>query len=280
MITELDYDCDAGELLYHYCSPQTFLAIIQGKKLRFSDVLAMNDFSESRWGAELLGRCLNEHGSSWARRLAAVLSSDYELAHHLSITAACCFSRRGDVLSQWRAYADDATGFAIGFDPKQLKMMDARLLGVVYKQEDQTSIVRQVLKDIEGEAHRRGVDIEETSERVVDILLDAVGFKNPCFSEEDEVRSIHRIGLNHMDGGRVQPIYPNGGGARSAEVMFRMRGSTPVAYVDLALPCEDPGVRQIVVGPKAQLDLRAMKIFLGTLGYERVQIVESSVTYR
>jgi len=28
-----------------------------------------------------------------------------------------CFSEKGDLLSQWRAYADDGEGVAIGFDP-------------------------------------------------------------------------------------------------------------------------------------------------------------------
>ncbi|WP_416152053.1 DUF2971 domain-containing protein [Pseudomonas sp. Bout1] len=34
---------------------------------------------------------------------------------------ATCFSKAGDVLSQWRAYADDGQGYAIGFDSKLLK---------------------------------------------------------------------------------------------------------------------------------------------------------------
>src|SRR5437868_13516061 len=31
-----------------------------------------------------------------------------------------CFSTSGDSLSQWRAYADDAQGFSIGFDTSDL----------------------------------------------------------------------------------------------------------------------------------------------------------------
>ena len=27
-----------------------------------------------------------------------------------------CFSKNGDLLSQWRAYAEDGKGFSIGFD--------------------------------------------------------------------------------------------------------------------------------------------------------------------
>lgn len=32
----------------------------------------------------------------------------------------CCFSKEGDLLSQWRAYANDGKGFSIGFDIKKL----------------------------------------------------------------------------------------------------------------------------------------------------------------
>lgn len=36
--------------------------------------------------------------------------------HKLRLTPyVCCFSREGDLLSQWRAYADDGAGFSVGF---------------------------------------------------------------------------------------------------------------------------------------------------------------------
>jgi hypothetical protein len=46
------------------------------------------------------------------------------------------YSLDPDVLSQWRAYADDGRGFAIGFSPK-LMQMPAKKLRVLYDEDRQ-----------------------------------------------------------------------------------------------------------------------------------------------
>lgn len=37
------------------------------------------------------------------------------VVHNLTNKFICCLSEHGDILSQWRTYADDGRGFAIGF---------------------------------------------------------------------------------------------------------------------------------------------------------------------
>ncbi|WP_303543379.1 hypothetical protein [Sphingomonas natans] len=44
-----------------------------------------------------------------------------------------CFSKRPDVLSQWRGYADDARGWSIGFSGRAVNSMPVTLLDVVYE---------------------------------------------------------------------------------------------------------------------------------------------------
>ena len=39
-----------------------------------------------------------------------------------------CFSADGDVLSQWRAYADDGHGFAIGFAPAEFAILQGEAI--------------------------------------------------------------------------------------------------------------------------------------------------------
>lgn len=41
--------------------------------------------------------------------------------HDSILTQVACFSERKDCLSQWRGYADDGKGMAIGFDKKLLE---------------------------------------------------------------------------------------------------------------------------------------------------------------
>ncbi|MDY7530349.1 hypothetical protein RGV33_01410 [Pseudomonas sp. Bout1] len=45
-----NYSPETEEILYHYCTAETFLAICTGKKLRFSDINSMNDSQEMQWG--------------------------------------------------------------------------------------------------------------------------------------------------------------------------------------------------------------------------------------
>jgi len=46
------------ELIYHYCSLETFVQIIKNKTIRLSDLDKTNDYMEKRWGMELLQEAL------------------------------------------------------------------------------------------------------------------------------------------------------------------------------------------------------------------------------
>ena len=50
MLVERLYEPKDGEILYHYCSGESFAAICNSKRLRLGDLHAMNDFMELHWG--------------------------------------------------------------------------------------------------------------------------------------------------------------------------------------------------------------------------------------
>lgn len=277
MIEELDFLPGADDLLYHYCSPSTLLAILQGKKLRFSDVFSMNDSGEYAWGFKILVDGLRRHGSPFAAEIADFLPWSYDMAHRISITTACCLSTDGDVLSQWRAYAENGAGYSIGFDSKQLKKMDVRALKVLYKPEEQRRLIDEVLLKIEEFKSGVVANPADIPERVVDLLLEMIGFKNPAFDEEKEVRLVRRIVVG-TDPHRTFFVTDNG--KVEAELSFQMRGSSPSAFQDVPLPTHDCGIRKIVVGPRAQVDARALRILLGASGLGEVSVERSVATYR
>ncbi|WP_295573812.1 DUF2971 domain-containing protein [uncultured Stenotrophomonas sp.] len=277
MIRELNYQPEPGDLLYHYCSPATFLAILQGKKLRFSDVLCMNDSSEYAWGTQALIEGLKRNGSPLAAEIALGLQGSYDLAHRISITTACCLSTDGDVLSQWRAYAENGSGFSIGFDPHQLDSMPVRSTRVLYKDLEQQSLIDKLLKEVPEFCEGAVANPADCPERVVELLLEMIGFKNPAFEEEKEVRLVHRIAV---DSDPFRTFYASETGSSDVSVGFQMRGSNPSAYLDLPLPEQDPGIRRIVVGPRAQVELRSLRILLGATGFGDVSVDRSQATYR
>lgn len=100
--------------------------------MRFSDLFSMNDFLEMHWGYHVWEKAATE--------LLEIVGRDFldEIDKILHTSGVCglpvgsCFSLNGDVLSQWRAYADDGHGYAIGFDATTLLKLPIRPLKVLY----------------------------------------------------------------------------------------------------------------------------------------------------
>ena len=282
LISTLEYKAKEGELLFHYCSPATLHAILEGKKLRFSDVLSMNDSMEFKWGAQLLKRAMGANAADDAEAFAKAkgiadwfVTAQGILEEHGLLTA-CCLSKRGDVLSQWRAYADNGAGFAVGFDSAAMARMPVRPLDVCYEPEKQRWHLGEAISKIIASPDAV-VDGKSLMKALLIMLLDTVGFKNPAFEEEDEVRLVHHISLTRGDGVLV-PTYEDS--VTPPDVRFYMRGSVPTAFVDLELPGGHSAVKKIFVGPRANVEVRSLQIMLGSMGFQNIEIEKSSATYR
>lgn len=107
----IDYEC---KNLFHYCTVSTCLNIIVNSTIRLSPLSYTNDFLEGRYFYEYfnnaLKRCeVDEDIANVARVLAKTYPNHTE-------GFAFCLSENGDLLGQWRAYADNGSGFSIGFD--------------------------------------------------------------------------------------------------------------------------------------------------------------------
>lgn len=64
-----------------------------------------------------------------------------------------CFSKDGDLFSQWRAYAADGTGVSIGFDSEIISKLtplspELYLKDVIYKKDKQISEIKKSNKAI------------------------------------------------------------------------------------------------------------------------------------
>jgi len=53
------------------------------------------------------------------------------------LVLASCFSLAGDVLSQWRAYANYGQGYVVGFNAKQMTNLNIKALKVEYNEKKQ-----------------------------------------------------------------------------------------------------------------------------------------------
>jgi hypothetical protein len=109
-------------IIYHYTDGAGLRGILETGKIWCTDIFNLNDTSEIRHGVAYACKLLRGISSAdgvasqlnvFTRTVSKHLSEDIEQSANYFV---CCFSGNGDDLGQWRAYADDGRGYAIGFD--------------------------------------------------------------------------------------------------------------------------------------------------------------------
>jgi hypothetical protein len=284
---------------YYYCSLNTFLSIIKNKQIYLSDPLKMNDNLELKW---YLDRLNNEQftvdkvdyqesifdmvkkrsGLNFTfEELVEILNSKGQKSVYIS-----CFSREPDILSQWRAYAEDGRGVSIGFNLDMLKKADNFFVSeVIYTDDvvygsnesgieivaDTINIVFSVNK-IAGKEEQMEVFLHE-------LIPELIQYKNPSFIEEQEIR------LVYCEDMKFEKILDRNGAFREKwnyielEHDFRTIGSdniTEFVKLDFCLNA----IEEICIGPKCLLSRNDVKNIMNRLLDIDVNIIESKSSYR
>lgn len=128
---------------YYYCSLDTFLNIVKNRQIYLYDPLKMNDSSEIIWHIERLKKEKENHNDfeSMCDIMEVITGFEFTFDELISTLKSkgqnsiyiSCFSKDSDILSQWRAYADDGKGVCIGFDLDKLAQKDNILIrNVIY----------------------------------------------------------------------------------------------------------------------------------------------------
>ena len=145
-----------NSILYHYCSNNAFHSIIENRRIWLSAVSLSSDSMEGKLVARILEGMAEADGLNQAvtQRLLRMVSELEQLFDGLGF----CLSKEGDLLSQWRGYADDATGVSIGFSKDYLEWlggMDAAqektgftLNKVEYEKEIQESLIKPTYVEV------------------------------------------------------------------------------------------------------------------------------------
>jgi len=104
----------ASDIIYHYCSAESFYKIIQTKEIWLSNVRFMNDLQEGKYIREAIRQVADgEEADNFKKNHKRIYGSAY----------VSCFSEDNDLWSQWERYADACKGLAIGFCKKQLEIL-------------------------------------------------------------------------------------------------------------------------------------------------------------
>ncbi len=123
---------DEPEVLYHYTDAAGFIGIVQSRKLRATDIRFLNDPDELRYAWDELLVALEtaktanpEYSDAYEAALQAIaMTNAVDLAVSEDRLFSVSFSELSDELGQWRSYAGDAKGVALGFSQKSIAMLE------------------------------------------------------------------------------------------------------------------------------------------------------------
>jgi hypothetical protein len=247
--------------IYHYTDDAGLRGILESGRLWLSDIFKLNDPSELRHGFSHAVDILNSKAESghrstkiFAKQFATILERGMEGTAHYFV---CSFSSDGNDLGQWRAYADNGRGYALGFDGKALENAFTKENGVpiphnsthhvIYNDAELADIHRRMIENmfplISGPNGRR-MDGPTINAYMMDLsvslslhaLRASLFFKHGAYINEKEFRFLQ--------------IYEAGTPLRN--VKRRYRSYELVKYREFDWRCVAAGaLKQIMVGPAA-----------------------------
>jgi hypothetical protein len=236
-------------LIYHYTDEAGLKGILQSGTLWITNIFSLNDPSEMRHGVSHACELLNSAAStvnashalrSFSQTVTKGLTNRIEEAAQLFI---CCFSEHGDDLGQWRLYADDGRGYALGFEARALEQSfvkaapDYRATFPICYDESQlrkmqSQIVDETLKILAAAEsvltaeHMRSLSAWFS----IHVIRAALFFKHRAYMNEKEYRFLQLYGV-----GKTVPDLQTRG--KKLSCLFHWRSNAPAA------------LRKIVAGP-------------------------------
>jgi len=282
------YKPKKNDLIYHYCSAETFHAICTNKTIRLCDIFLMNDSMEMYWGYSIWEIVANTLIKSLGHKFIDSIDEIIHFSGKKCLVLASCFSLDGDVLSQWRAYSDDGNGYCIGFNAKDLIKLNIKPLKVEYDEKKQIKELTNVIKalyEIEQNLPENERYGDNFINACINIAFDLSAFKNPAFSEEKEIRLVHL--LNFKESNSYLKLIDSGGTyfgepANPAEVKFLMYRNMPKTYIDINFTNKNKvnPIKEVIIGPKNLVLDTAISVYLETLNIGNIIIKNSKSSYR
>ena len=279
-------------IIYHYTNDVGLKGILETGLLWLTDIFSLNDPSELTHGFSVAINALTSNvardsavGQKFAKKFAAFAEQGAipKTAHFFM----CSFSSSGDDLGQWRAYADNGRGYAVGFDAKTLENRftkkdgipipsnstfhitynDAQLLGI------QSQIVEKMRNLIMSPAGR---DLKNAAINVymaelqmlltLHILQTILFFKHEAYANEREFRFLQIHKANEPP---------------TVKVSARRYGLVKYREFDWRSVAPD-ALKKIVVGPAADYGTayQFAKDSLGLFHPRNVEITRSEIPHR
>lgn len=286
-------------LIYHYCSQSAFLNIVRSKSLWATDLSKMNDPHEVEPGKAIIEKLFSEYfpDSEWLENESIFENSD-------ELFFSCSMSEKADLLSQWRSYAVDGTGFSLGFDKKTILRNNFALISgssieidglegvpefsidnVIY---DESEYKEKIKKEMEKFNIKYGTPFDRNNKNRKNIHLAELLFgsdllklsclyKSNYYKEELEVRVFKMAKKSHL----LIKNFPIDMKIKKVDFIDSTYGIK--AYIPISLTSQDgymPALQRIILGPKNNSTIKDVDLFLKIHGFDDVKIEKSDGFYR
>ena len=278
---------------YHYCSLDSFFNIIQNASFRLGNPFKMNDCEEINW---LINKLINTfeiytshlvvNDKEAFKQMFDTLfekndfSKDNWYFENIDPPYIASLSEEGDILSQWRAYANNGKGVAIGFDGEFIRQNSKVIIEkVIYDGYEQSSIIKDKIlcKNWlnEYKSCHGTTDWVLTSSNILNkIIINALLCKNPGFMEEKEYRIIYDDEFEYLKNDVKIPI---------SKVKYRVNDNAIIPFREMDFSkCKKNALVEIIIGPKAEISENEMEKIMRCYGYSisRNKISKSRTGYR
>jgi hypothetical protein len=267
--------------IFHYTNQRGILGITESNSIWATNIHHLNDAAEFSHAIGIAKSELRKYkgtlNDKTEKKIINSLENHLERIERISIFV-CSFSEEGDLLSQWRGYCQNGSGFSIGFNYSSLKNAIEKqgfiLAPCVYDTKKQHVIIQELIAKIlivylynnDKTKIDDGAIERMTNEFINDFVKFAPVIKHPSFSEEKEWRLISQpVPINHP------------------QVRHREGNSLITPYYNFKLTYdENLSISKVIIGPTSHIDM-AMSSIPGLLTSRDVKwesIEPSRIPYR
>ena len=256
------------QTLYHYCGLEAFLSIIKNSTLWLSDIRKSNDYLECVYCRDKINEKIRGFLEDDKEDLEA-WNFGYNINSDLSmdmISYVACFSENKDQLSQWRGYADNGAGIAVGFsresfaDLKEAAPSHISFWKVIYDEKEQEKFIERIARESIKAMETKPV-AQVAAELNQNYRLQFPVLKNASFEEEAEWRII----FNDSFSKRKRHVGKN---ILFSGIRYTVREKRLVSYIEMDFSkLKHNAIKEIWIGPKAEVEIQDIMHLLDVYGY-------------
>lgn len=287
-----------AETLYHYCGTEAFVSLIRSRSIWLSSLSLANDTMEGRLvNAAVMRLATRDELDAQARES---LHESLAFMERFFDGLGFCLSEDGDLLSQWRGYADDARGVSVGFSRAYLNSLAASRRGedrsgfavykVEYESDKHEALVEPTYREL-----RKLIDAGAFRRRGSWSLLDSRSAEEVA-ADDDKIEKAHKAlmfkvlelfprlyelkasAFREEREWRLVSIFTD---RTSDSCKFRASKGRVIPYREFELQELDvPPIAEVVIGPRHETPPDVIKSLLRQAGFGNASVRRSDATYR